>query len=104
MTGVELIAAERTRQVEEEGYDAAHDDEHKEWELSEAAYDMISCIHPSMRDGADDWGLAVRVQRRAKTEQEANIRILAMAGALIAAEIDRLLRLTVKNDDGSEAV
>jgi hypothetical protein len=37
MTGVELIAAERKRQIESEGWSAKHDDEHCYGELALAA-------------------------------------------------------------------
>ena len=88
MSGTELIAAERQRQVEVEGYDAAHDKHH---------------------DGSDDMVMAAICyalpdeQRRGdppiwwpwassywKPTPDDRIRELVKAGALIAAEIDRL--------------
>jgi hypothetical protein len=38
MTGVEMIAAERKRHVEEHGWTPEHDDEHDSGELTAAAF------------------------------------------------------------------
>ena len=87
MTGIELIAAERQGQVEREGYTPEHDDAHANRELLAAA---ICYAHnagqfkqgpPTMWPfGNPDW------------KPGDNIKDLAKAGALIAAEIDRLQR------------
>lgn len=37
MTVIDGIAAERQRQIDAEGFDAAHDDEHTDGELANAA-------------------------------------------------------------------
>jgi hypothetical protein len=71
-TGVELIAQERERQVTEEGWSAEHDDGHVRAELAWAA---VCYAAPANIPNAE------------------RIRMLVKAGALIAAEIDRLLRL-----------
>ncbi|MDR0474229.1 MAG: hypothetical protein LBH43_11230 [Treponema sp.] len=99
MTGVERIATERKRQIESEGWSAEHDDSHDHGELARAAacyalngdnqtatvgknavvIDLIKLIWPW------DW--------KWWTPSPVNrIRELEKAGALIAAEIDRLLR------------
>jgi hypothetical protein len=90
MNGAEMIAAERWRQTEVEGWDAWHDDaEHTTGELVEAAvcYALAgigaeSDVVPARWPWVDaDW----------KPSRD-GIVSLTKAGALIAAEIDRLLR------------
>jgi hypothetical protein len=103
-TGVELISDERQRQIEKEGWTAEHDAEHTYGELADAAVmyamrgywkkridpmivgteDMPGIMWPFRGDGfkpSTDGGL------------DGRIRDLVKAGALIAAEIDRLLNL-----------
>ena len=83
--GVELIAHERQRHIDEEGYSAEHDSEyaHGELALAAACYALgdqtynFSVLWP-WTDG--DW----------KPEPRNRIHELVKAGALIAAEIDRL--------------
>jgi len=94
--GVRLIADERDRQINQEGWSEAHDDEH-------AAGTMVWA---AIAYAASAIGLEVRrLTRRAMSEVYADlwpwqpdmdkrdkhnaIRKLAIAGALIAAEIDR---------------
>lgn len=101
MTGVELIAAERARQVEKEGWTPEHDDQHGNEDLALAAcyYALPAPLHISDGRGGyviepDDlfpceWSEAW-MKRSGDT-----IRNLVKAGALIAAEIDRLQRLAV---------
>lgn len=111
--GVQLITDGRARQILTEGFDAGHDDEHTDHEIAFAAIAyaapeqlfrvkhygdgaiLFNDVWPSHWDAswdkrarhvgeelfdADEYPLADR------------IRNLAKAGALIAAEIDRLLR------------
>lgn len=87
------IAAERERQMAEEGYDAAHDDEHRDGRIVLAAADLLMHVYKAalppegqavLPDPDDDWGLAAK-------HKDARRR-LVIAGALIAAEIDRLDR------------
>jgi len=100
VTGVELIAAERQRQIEVEGYDAAHDDTHNKTELLAAAICYVTTCRPGGAEfyrhvpGAWPWDDA---SWRPKADFIGN---LAKAGALIAAEMDRRLReLTSKPAD-----
>ena len=99
MNGVERIAAERKRQIEEKGWSAAHDQQHMYGELSENAIGLIATAidadpysqpkHPSDDDDTNryyEWGLA----RKHKGDE---LRCLEIAGALIAAEIDRLQQI-----------
>lgn len=100
-TGIELIAEERQRQIEVEGYTVQHDLQHKASEFAyaiiayaEAAKGGINCqelgitnknyISMVKRDLGKDifpWG---------EFKTTTDIRDLVKAGALIAALIDRL--------------
>ena len=96
MTGAEMIVAERKRQIEAEGWDAEHDDEYLEGQLVDAA--ICYATNTDAHDGE------VRTQIGAhypywpwsdawdKRNKHGQLRSLAIAGALIAAEIDRLQR------------
>lgn len=89
--GIELIAAERQRQIEKEGWTAGHDKQHENGELALAA--ICYAFGDSVRNsgvinfkrlwpwGAEWW----------KPTPDNRIRELVKAGALIAAEIDRLI-------------
>ena len=75
-TGIDMITFERIRQKDVWG--DSHDDEHDAGEIAAVAANLI--------DGREDeWGLLKKHPQR--------LRQLVIAGALIAAEIDRLLRL-----------
>lgn len=80
-TGAELIAAERRRQIEIEGYTPEHDAEHRT-QLRKAA---IAYLLPNRADEWWPWDWSY--WKPSGTDQ---IRNLVKAGALIAAEIDRL--------------
>lgn len=99
-TGAERIVAERARQISQERWTQAHDAEHEAGELAWAAasYTVWALINelPSRLKAAINivgldplalwpWGI-----EWFKTEG-GYIRILEKAGALIAAEIDRVL-------------
>lgn len=99
MDGVELIAAERKRQISEEGWTPEHDDEHVGSEMLDAATSYI--IHSV----AQVHGYKNRVmpcswpwQKSWWKPSDDPIRNLAKAGALLAAEIDRLQRLGGKTE------
>jgi hypothetical protein len=98
MTGVELIAAERKRQIEEEGWTARHDDEYKNDQLIEAAM----CYVSSKKIRANSLVMSLWPWKKElwKPTPDNRIRELEKAGALIAAEIDRLLRLEDKDGSG----
>lgn len=108
-TGIELIAKERRRQIEKEGFDSDHDDEHFHGQLAMAAacYTTpvslfcadISPHHVLIEDPWPvDWDQEWDKRRRNRKgelifrEDKGRIRDLVKAGALIAAEIDRLQR------------
>jgi hypothetical protein len=98
--GVGMIAAERARQIEKEGWVAAHDDEHDSACLAAAAasYALMAAtfgdVHGSwkkayQRHAEEVWPFDRDPFWKPSTEP---IRNLEKAGALIAAEIDRLMR------------
>lgn len=97
MSGIDLIAAERARQVSQEGWTPEHDDQHTYGELVTAA--MCYAIHAShqTRSRPTPGGL---IDSRWPWERswwkpsDDPVRNLEKAGALLAAEIDRLRRLS----------
>jgi hypothetical protein len=110
-TGAERISTERARQISAEGYDRAHDDAHENGELAWAGacyaapariFERRSPIgahhHVTFRDpwpwddDHDRRNFAADGQMVKPATAGERIRMLEKAGALIAAEIDRLLR------------
>lgn len=98
ITGIEMIIKERLRQLQEEGWTPEHDDTWREGELanSAAAYAMTY----EMRDYLGHHNLETIFSFRSEWWKPARNdsyderkKELAKAGALIAAEIDRLNRL-----------
>ncbi|WP_321377022.1 hypothetical protein [Trichococcus shcherbakoviae] len=105
-TAIQLIARERKRQIEVEGFDVKHDDRHSMGQLASAA----ACYAMGTRDiftgtigsvGTIDcpspvWPFTPTWDKRAK---HSRLKQLVIAGALIAAEIDRLYRGGHRIDD-----
>jgi hypothetical protein len=99
-TGVELIADERQRQIEVEGWTPEHDGQHDKSELSEAAacYAISANEFDAKRHPAGSqihtpaaWPWDAEHWKPGKWwTPEGRIRMLVKAGALIAAEIDRV--------------
>lgn len=98
MTGAELIAAERARQLAAEGWTPEHDAEHVGGEMVKAAqcYSQVSLL---MNLGASVYRAAASARygrwpwsMKWWKPSPDPIRNLVKAGALIAAEIDRLQR------------
>lgn len=94
-TGIELIAEERQRQIEQEGWTPLHDSTHKRDELARAAAayalpersrDYLMNGKPRIFPFAPSWWKPAPLP----LTREGRIRELVKAGALIAAEIDRL--------------
>ena len=91
MTGSELISAERNRQINTEGWSPEHDSTHRRGELAMAAACYLLhetgnvYFHPAggMSPMAWPWQSAL-------WKPKDRVRDLVKAGALIAAEIDRL--------------
>jgi hypothetical protein len=109
--GARRIVHERRRQIQQEGWSLEHDDTLKEHQLTWAAicfaapdrvYTLRHAVTPA--DPAlslhDPWPKGLdpafdkRPPHRKTVTTKQRIRALEKAGALIAAEIDRLLRLT----------
>jgi hypothetical protein len=94
--GASLISGERERQLSGEGWTGAHDDEYTHGELIDAAYCYLT--PPEWRDEASltpggvpsAWPFS---PERWKPTPEDRERELVKAGALIAAEIDRMRRV-----------
>ena len=96
-TGIEIITEERQRHFNVEGWTAEHDDGHIDGELAGLA--MCYLTDPEKREEEfgeleppvwfpESWDL-----QWWKPTPDDRIRELAKAGALVVAEIDRLLRL-----------
>jgi len=99
-TGIELIADERRRQVEQEGWTPEHDDQWTGGHLSHAASCYADAATFQVRDPEattedlvaqmlDNWPWD---EEWAKPSDDP-VRNLVKAGALIAAETDRLQRM-----------
>jgi len=87
------ILQERQRQIDQEGFDLEHDKEHDAGELARAA----ACYAASAGGvsevlnkwvGGELWPWAPEWDKR---KEHSKIRQLEIAGALIVAELDRLL-------------
>lgn len=90
--GVLAIAEERQRQIEKEGWTTAHDDAHFQGELAAAArcYTMEPGDDSEDGDLPEEWPWDPEWWKPTPHDRR---RELSKAGALIAAEIDRLDRL-----------
>lgn len=115
-TGIEQITEERWNQVYNHGYSREHDEEHNQNEIAKHAAALIvaglsdvKLVDTELEDEPeyDEWGLLDQFQARLKHADtlessgvgkeaarkmrlEVSIEQLIIAGALIAAEIDRL--------------
>lgn len=100
--GVDMISAERHRQIELERFSAGHDDGHVLGQLALAACCYATPFPLYIRPLApasegirfvDPWPWEKEWDKRKK---HSRLKQLAIAGALIAAEIDRLRRSGAK--------
>lgn len=93
LTGAEQIVAERQRQINAEGWSPEHDDAHADLQLAWAAWSylgrtlMVPGGASEVAPAAWPWS-----QEDWKPTPDDPVRQLVKAGALIAAEIDRLQR------------
>ena len=102
--GADLIRAERRRQIEGEGWDGGHDDAHRSGELCDAAISYARAAAKQARGESLAYlkGMAAAGDVPWPWEDgwwkpdADQIRNLVKAGALIAAEIDRLHRERTK--------
>jgi len=88
--GLMLISDERHRQILKKGWTQEHDNEHTHCEMASAALSYIRFAHTTSRQpipGCWPW------DTKWWKPSDDPIRNLTKAGALIAAEIDRLQRL-----------
>ncbi len=103
-TGADAIRQERLRQVSEEGWTPEHDDSHNDGSLSVVAAilavagtdaKVVDTLDRVRDDGRDCWGLLDKHHRDP-------VRCLTIAGAMIAAEIDRISRQAGRFEDTTE--
>ena len=92
-TGIELIAEERQEQITKHEWDAEHDAIHSYGELRKVAA-VLCCVGTDatvispdeFASGENVWGLEEKLKNN-------DVHRLKVAGALIAAEIDRITAL-----------
>jgi hypothetical protein len=114
VTGIERIAAERARQIAKEGWTPEHDDDHDLGELAlvGALYATPVRLFEKLENPnggvamldpwPDTWDRKWDKRGPRRLTGPRRIRELEKAGALIAAEIDRLLRRQPKaSKDGT---
>ena len=94
-TGIELIAAERTRQIEVERFDASHDWYHPEGTLAVAAAcyalptaERLMALECDENGVPEVWPWEPKMFKPTPGDRK---RELIKAGALIAAELDKIL-------------
>ncbi len=92
MYGINVIWTERLRQIKEEGWTAEHDDKQPDGALSRAAacYALSASGFPQPA-GLWPWSNS--------SKPKDPVQDLIRAGALIAAEIDRLLRKEIRDEE-----
>lgn len=83
-TGAELISEERKEQIEKHGWDIKNDEDYSNNELLKAA---LFAINPDQFEWPFNWTPEFRNKILLKTN---TVERLKVAGAFIAAEIDRL--------------
>lgn len=92
-TGISNITWERYRQISKEGWTHEHDEIHTRGELIDAALSYLRAAinpgHSALQNAPREWPWAKEWWKPSNDP----IRDLTKAGALIAAEIDRLQRL-----------
>jgi len=98
-TGIELIKDERERQISIKGWTPEHDDCHFHGEMIDAGlcyiYAGINIDHLAMKNPPGEWPWGSHWWKPSNSR----IRNLAKAGALIAAEIDRINRFKAIDKD-----
>lgn len=82
MTAIELIANERARQILAKGYTLDHDDTHDHGEIAQAAAEYAAPYSLDLPEGS--WA--------AGRDGDTRMQQLIKAGALIVAEMERLMR------------
>ena len=112
MISIDLITKERRLQITEKKYDDKHDDYHDKGELLQAAkcYIEYVCLNSKIMDNTNDsYVNNLKIYRSGKRPEnwppqfdkdswnpDSPIRDLVKAAALIAAEVDRRMRIPDK--------
>ena len=102
-SGAVKIANERLRQINQEGWTAEHDDEHDDGMLTRAAIcyaDKAAVQARGVRDSGQMRPIWPFEPRWYKPSEDP-VENLVKAGALIAAEIDRIQRTRTEQPSGS---
>ena len=93
LESIELVKNERIRQIMEEGYSWRHDDQETTHQLSDAAI-VYATPAPLRYNIMNKWPWDEKFFKPDRTyTYDGRIRELTKAGALICAEIDRLIRM-----------
>jgi len=94
--GIDLITKEREEQILKHGFTRAHDNEHVDEELLKAAIFILTENW--------DWFPAKtwKIEWGARFLDKGKLEKLAVAGALVAAEIDRLIEISIANNTLSQ--
>ena len=93
-TGVAAIAIERSEQVNKHGHDAAHDDQFTAGELEDAAKALLN-------EDYEQWPKGWPTHEFLRMSEKGTRERLAVIGAFLAAEIDRIDR-QLAAEQGSE--
>lgn len=93
-TGIEFIAQERKEQIEKHGFDVKQDQCYKNGELKQAA---MYCLTLDEKYYPTNWGIwfkqKIQSKRLRLSEQDFEIEMDKIAGAFIAANIDRTIQI-----------
>lgn len=93
MTGAELIAAERKRQIESENWTAQNDDQYVGNELVDAAESYLHAATAILYSNENGRALMMWPWKPSFFKPKSDrVGCLVKAGALLAAEIDRIQR------------
>jgi len=111
LLGTELIARERNRQISQEKWSARHDDQHTDQSLAIVAAlyavagipDVMVIDTNTAEESNEDAWPASWASGYDKRDEHPRLRQLAIAGALIAAEIDRLQRAGIEDEKRERA-
>lgn len=89
-TGIDLISKERNEQIEKHGYTTSKDSKYKNNELIKASASIIATGEKDFPFDVESYG---------KIMKKPYLQRLAIAGALISAEIDRVLLESEKQNE-----
>lgn len=99
-TGIELIAQERQEQIEKHGWTLEHDGSHQFGEMAIVAATLATHhTDATVLDGDGDFGAGDDLWGLEMKLKDDTIHCLKVAGALIAAEIDRLIATGMTSAD-----